>query len=145
MTSVTIPNSVTSIDAAAFDNCSGLTSVTIPNSVTSIGEWAFRNCYNLETVTCLAEKVPDTSTYAFDYSPISSATLYVPAVSLEDYKSTAPWSEFGTILPIGNPTTINTISTDEKGNTYYDLSGRNLTAPQQGKVNIVNGRKIYVR
>ena len=39
-----IPNSVTSIDDAAFLGCSGLTSVTIPNSVTSIGNSAFYCC-----------------------------------------------------------------------------------------------------
>jgi len=33
------PYSVTSIGNSAFLNCSGLTSVTIPNSVTSIGEY----------------------------------------------------------------------------------------------------------
>lgn len=43
-TSVTIPNSVTSIDNSSFYNCSSLTSVTIPNSVTSIGDDAFRGC-----------------------------------------------------------------------------------------------------
>jgi hypothetical protein len=37
LTSVTIPNSVTSIGNYAFDYCTSLTSVTIPNSVTSIG------------------------------------------------------------------------------------------------------------
>ena len=51
MTSVTIPNSVTSIGANAFYNCSDLTSVTIPNSVTSIGEWAFADCSGLTSVT----------------------------------------------------------------------------------------------
>ena len=50
LTSVTIPNSVTSIGNYAFDYCSGLTSVTIPNSVTSIGKYAFRNCSVLTSV-----------------------------------------------------------------------------------------------
>ena len=36
--------SVTSIEVQAFQDCSGLTSVTIPNSVTSIGIGAFSGC-----------------------------------------------------------------------------------------------------
>ena len=43
ITSVTIPNTVTSIGISAFDGCKYLASVTIPNSVTSIGGAAFRN------------------------------------------------------------------------------------------------------
>ena len=50
LTSITIPNSVTSIDWYAFEGCTGLTSVTIPNSVTNIGDYAFYNCNNLKTV-----------------------------------------------------------------------------------------------
>ena len=51
LTSVTIPNSVTSIGERAFYGCRGLTSVTIPNSVTSIGERAFYGCRGLTSVT----------------------------------------------------------------------------------------------
>ena len=51
MTSITIPNSVTSIGSSAFSYCSGLTSVSIPNSVTSIGSSAFYDCNGLTSVT----------------------------------------------------------------------------------------------
>ena len=51
MSSLTIPNSVTSIGDWAFANCVGLTSVTIPNSVTHIGHSAFFYCSRLTNVT----------------------------------------------------------------------------------------------
>ena len=51
LTSIIIPNSVTSIGYAAFYGCSSLTSVTIPNSVTSIGGLAFKGCKSLTSVT----------------------------------------------------------------------------------------------
>ena len=99
---VTISNSVTSIDYYAFHGCIGLTSVTIGNSMTEIGYWAFRGCTSLTNVWCYAESVPITLINAdtFSQSSISSATLHVPAVSLNAYRTTAPWSNFGTIVPI---------------------------------------------
>ena len=100
LTSITIPNSVTSIGNAAFCDCYLLTSITLPNSVTSIGEGAFYYCKNMEGLYCYAEKVPSTSAEAFKDAYIEYATLYVPAASLEDYKSTAPWSGFGTIVAL---------------------------------------------
>ena len=123
LTSVTIPSSVTSIEGRAFQDCTGLTSVTIPNSVTSIGGYAFEDCRgltsmtigsgiryiheqafaacnNLEEVYCLAENVPGTSTNVFEKSYPEYMTLYVPASSLNAYKTTEPWSLFGTIKAI---------------------------------------------
>ena len=48
--SITIPNSVTEIGWGAFAYCE-FTSVTIPNSVTSIGDYAFYGCYALKWIT----------------------------------------------------------------------------------------------
>ena len=50
LTSVTIGNGVTSIGDCAFVGCSSLTSITIPNSVTSIGDGAFSGCSSLTSV-----------------------------------------------------------------------------------------------
>ena len=50
ITSITIPNSVTSIGNSAFWNCTSLKSITIPDSVTSIGEYAFDYCTSLTDV-----------------------------------------------------------------------------------------------
>jgi hypothetical protein len=57
LTSVEIPNSVTSISGCAFYNCNGLTTIEIPSSVTSIGWGAFNGCNNL-TIYCEATEKP---------------------------------------------------------------------------------------
>ena len=61
---ITIPDSVTSIGSAAFENCSGLTSIVIPDSVTSIDHWAFQYCTGLTSAT-IGNGVKSISRYAF--------------------------------------------------------------------------------
>ena len=51
LTSITIPNFVTTIGSSTFSGCSGLTSITIPNSVTTIGGYAFSRCSGLTSIT----------------------------------------------------------------------------------------------
>ena len=100
ITSVTIPDSVTSIGNVAFYNCDGLTSVIIGNSVTSIGSDAFRDCNSLTSVV-IPDSVTSIGNYAFygcaklieviDISSLnitkgSSSNGYVGYIAIEVHK-----------------------------------------------------------
>jgi hypothetical protein len=116
LTSVTIGNGVASIGQSAFQGCTGLTSVTIGSNVAVIEEWAFALCPNLTTVTCLnvippqmhIELPPQYKIFGGDnisdingaFSPNGNKNtrpigcLYVPQISIENYKSATYWKEF---------------------------------------------------
>ena len=57
LTSVTLPESATSIESYAFYNCNGLTGITIPGGVISIGDYAFYGCKKITSVT--VNTIPD--------------------------------------------------------------------------------------
>ena len=50
LTSIVIPDGVTSIGSSAFNSCSSLTSIVIGDSVTSISSFAFYRCYSLTSI-----------------------------------------------------------------------------------------------
>ena len=50
LTSITIPNSVTSIGVGAFYGCTELTSIIIADGITSIGSFAFYGCTGLTSI-----------------------------------------------------------------------------------------------
>ena len=50
MTSIVIPEGVTSIEGQAFDGCSNLTSISLPKTLTSIDKKAFSECSSLSSI-----------------------------------------------------------------------------------------------
>ena len=91
LTSVTLPNSATTIGEWAFSHCTGLTSVTIPNSVTTIGKGAFGGCSRLTILTIENATPPEVGAFAFE-GVSENITIYVPAESVEKYKTDEGWS-----------------------------------------------------
>ena len=92
LTSLTIPNSVTSIGKNAFACCISLTSITIPNSVTSIGWSAFGGCTGLTSIT-IPNSVTTIGSSAFDgtgwYNNQPNGLVYAGNVAYR-YKGTMP-------------------------------------------------------
>ena len=119
LTSITIPNSVISLDEGAFNDCK-FTSINLPTSLISIGRFAFNGCH-ISTIT-IPCNVTSIGEYAFRGPGVSSITceaivppsitgnafetinraipLYVPEESISSYKTAKGWSEFTNIRAI---------------------------------------------
>ena len=69
----TIPNTVVSIGASAFSNCTGLTSITLPDSITYIGSSAFQNS-GLTSIN-IPKNVNSIESYAFSIPDLASITV----------------------------------------------------------------------
>lgn len=65
LTQVDLPNTLTTIQDAAFYNCTKLKEITLPNSVTQLGEGVFQGCSSLSQVR-LSENLKTLPTSTFD-------------------------------------------------------------------------------
>ena len=132
MTSVTIPNSVTSIGNSAFGYCRGLTSVSIGNSVTNIGNGAFYGNYNIQTIACKAKTPPTCGTDVFKDVSVVAISLTVPKESVSLYQTADTWGDFWNITGAEFSGIEETIVDDVEGAEFYNLQGVKVVNPSSG-------------
>ncbi|MBR0178203.1 MAG: leucine-rich repeat protein [Bacteroidales bacterium] len=149
LTSIEIPNSVTSIGGYAFYWCNGLSTIEIPSSVTSIGEDAFGYCSGLTSMIVLANTPPSLGGGVFYYMDMS-IPVYVPCGYEEAYSSIG-WGGFssfmgmcsGTVTVAANPAEGGTVT---GGGTFEGGQSCTVTAtPNEGYVFVrwtANGRPV---
>lgn len=93
LTTVTIPSSITFIGDSSFSGCTSLTNITIPSAVTSIGSGSFYGCSAMTSITILAT-VPPTLGNAAVFTDTNNCPIYVPAESVNAYKTATNWSAY---------------------------------------------------
>ena len=145
LSSITIPNGVTSIGNSAFAYCYSLSSITIPNSVTSIGSYTFRYCYSLSSITipngitriensafayCYSLSsitIPNgvtsigNSAFAYCYS-LSSITIHNSVTRIDDFAFQNCYSLSSITIPNGVTRIGNSAFQNCYGIAYYDFT-----------------------
>ena len=122
LVSVTIPNSVTTIESNAFANCSSLTSITIPNSVTAIGDFAFFNCSSLTSVT-----IPNSVTTIGSQSFANCSSL--TSVTIPSLVTTIGQFAFYNCYSLTSVTIGNSVTTIARGAFFKCSSLSSVTIP----------------
>ena len=115
LTSVTIDNSATSIGERAFSNCTGLTSLSIGNFVTNIGDYAFYGCSGLTNIRMKSSTPPTTAEQVFG-SCSNLTTVYVPKGTKAAY-NVVPWNNYEIVAP------FDTLNISDNGAAIYRLKG----------------------
>ncbi|MFY7884855.1 MAG: leucine-rich repeat protein, partial [Dolichospermum sp.] len=110
LTSINIPNSVTSIGAYAFDGCTSLTSITIPESVTSMGENAFNGCTGIISLTLKTD---------IDFYPAFNPIINNITNWTIDYIGTIPSYGFNSVIGMTHITLGNQITSIGMGSFWY--------------------------
>lgn len=144
ITSVTIPNTVTSLGNNAFDSCGLLTSITIPSSVTTIGNNAFQSCKGLTSLT-IPSSVTTIGSYAFyACNGLTSITISNGVTSIDGQA----FGDCKGLKTLTIPSSVTNIGSNIVAGTTYHLQSfvvLSTTPPTLGNKGFNNSDcKIYV-
>lgn len=157
---VVLPEGI-KIIGSAFYGCS-IHAVTIPATVVQIYDRAFASDAILtpEFVYCYPLTPPEISelsfTYEDYYKPKDGVKFYVPAESLELYKTSPNWSYFeNRIYPMEGDTNVDTVDMveDEESYSVFSIDGKRMMQTVNAEdlhtlakgLYIVNGKKVLIK
>lgn len=127
LSTIMIPNSVTTINKCAFDGWGKLTTITLPDSVEYLGAAAFRDCEKLTEVH-LSNKITEIGWSTFEEC-ISLKEISIPA-SVTKIDDTAFWG----------CTNLEKIEIDEKNTSFVEENGILFNAD---KTKLIHMKKSY--
>lgn len=140
LTSITIPNSVTSIGDSAFSGCTGLTSMVIPDNVTSIGKDAFRECSSFTSVSLGNSIVSIGETAFFGCEMLTCITIPKGLTSIGDSAFLGCWR----LIEVHNKSSL-TIIAGSSDNGHVASNAKNVYTDTEGesKLSTDNGYVVY--
>jgi hypothetical protein len=147
LSSITIPDGVTSIGNFAFYGCDGLASITIPASVTSLGENPFYECEVLADIYCYANH--ETLTWKDNVSrpAKSKSTKCHVKGDVKVWETKFPTVNVTFVGDLDHyETGIKSLAPDTPDGAWYTLDGMKLEGePTTPGVYVKDGKKMIIK
>lgn len=139
LSSFKIPDLVENIGTGAFSSCSSLSSVELPATLTNIEQMAFYNCSNISQLISKSKTPPTVDVECFYYFN-KTIPVYVPASSIDAYKSAQYWSEFTNFQAIAEPAKTEWRISDR---TDIDVDFHSIEEAMKDE-RVQNGHTLYI-
>lgn len=104
---VTLPRAMRELESYAFSDCRSLRGAVMPANSRLLGELIFSGCENLTSIMVMSPAPPPFDCDSFIFEPdearlYSRCRLYVPAESVNRYRTARGWKLFTNIIPVSH-------------------------------------------